>query len=81
MISPFSLFCEFFFVPRVSVVQVVDENLKNIVPQQEKKIYFTDFNNLASKTTGCEHHGFLQRIQRENVGSTGHDHSSRNYRF
>jgi hypothetical protein len=23
----------------------------------------------------------LQRIQRENVGSTGDDHSSRNYRF
>jgi hypothetical protein len=54
---------------------------KYIVPQREKKIYFTDFNNLAFKTTGCEHHGFLQRIQRENVGSTGDDHSSRNYRF
>lgn len=70
-----------FFCPSRVRAQVVDENLKNIVLQQEKKIYGTDFNNLAFKTTGCEHHGFLQRIQRENVGSTGDDHSSRNYRF
>jgi hypothetical protein len=63
-----------------SAAQVIDENLKNIAQSKQEKKY-TDFNNLAFKTTGCEHHGFLQRVQRENVGSTGDDHSSRNYRF
>jgi len=69
---------EIFFVPRVSVAQVVDAKTSKYGTSEKK---YTDFHNLAFETTGCEHHGFLQRVQRENVGSTGDDHSSRNYRF
>ena len=70
----------FFSPSRVGRASRRRENLKNVVLAAREKKY-TDFHNLAFETTGCEHHGFLQRVPRENVGSTGDDHSSRNYRF
>jgi hypothetical protein len=66
-----------FFFPPPSAARC--KFLRLSKPEKEKltKNFILCFYNKI----GREHHGFLQRVQRENVGPTGDDHSSRNYRF